>query len=184
VTYRPHRVLRFPATLATAILGVALVSGCGSSSASVPTNSGTNAGSSTAGGGRTHAARIDPGSILTTSEISAALGYAVAVAVKGSNPFGVTAPVDGPTFVAGGVITACTSVTVRPSPITARTAWYLCSVTLRSLMWRECQASTEVAVNRHPKACEPCTEGRSSPMCRTSTNRECPQRDSNPRPFD
>jgi hypothetical protein len=119
VTHRPHRVLRLPATLATAMLGVALVSGCGSSSAPVPANSSTNVGSSTSGGGRTHAARIDPCSILTASEISAALGYAVAVAVKGSNPFGVTAPFDGPTFVAGGVITACNYFETQPKDVSS-----------------------------------------------------------------
>src|SRR6202035_720860 len=38
---------------------------------------------------------------------------------------------------------AAISVTVRPSPITARTAWYLCSATLISLM--------RGSVKHHPK---------------------------------
>ncbi len=38
------------------------------------------------------------------------------------------------------------------------------------------ESHTEVAVKRHPKACKACTEGRSSPMCRTCTGDSCPCR--------
>ena len=45
---------------------------------------------------------------------------------------------------------AATSVIVRPSPITASTASYLCSATLISLM-RERQGSAEAPVKDQPK---------------------------------
>jgi hypothetical protein len=48
---------------------------------------------------------------------------------------------------------AGTSLTVRPSAMTARTALYLCFVTLISRMGGECRVGTEVAVANQPKIC-------------------------------
>src|SRR5437764_14908105 len=62
-----------------------------------------------------------------------------------------------------------TSPTVRPSAMTARTALYLCSVTLISLMSGECRVGTEVAVANQPKVCSTTAEGVLSPTCRTCT---------------
>src|SRR5579859_204613 len=67
-----------------------------------------------------------------------------------------------------------TSPTVRPSAITARTALYLCSVTLISLMAGECRVGTEVAVANVPKVCRTATEGVLSPRCRTYTRKAEP----------
>jgi hypothetical protein len=53
--------------------------------------------------------------------------------------------------------------------MTASTALYLCSVTLISLMPRECRVATEVAVANVPKACSTAAEGVLSPSCRTYT---------------
>src|SRR5438445_1754085 len=64
-----------------------------------------------------------------------------------------------------------TSLTVRPSAITAKTALYLCSVTLISLMAGECQVGTEVAVTNLPKVCRAGAEGVLSPRRRTCTPR-------------
>src|SRR5438309_7544593 len=66
-----------------------------------------------------------------------------------------------------------TSPTVRPSARTARTALYLCSVTLISLMARECRVGTEVAVTKLPKVCRTAAEGVLSPRCRTYTAGWC-----------
>src|SRR5437016_10158302 len=63
-----------------------------------------------------------------------------------------------------------TSLTVRPSAITAKTALYLCSVTLISLMARECRVGTEVAVANQPKVCRTAAEGVLSPTSRTCTH--------------
>ena len=51
------------------------------------------------------------------------------------------------------------SGTVRPAAITAKTALYLCSVTLISLMAGECRAGTEVAVANQPKVWSTAAEG-------------------------
>src|SRR5439155_11671258 len=63
-----------------------------------------------------------------------------------------------------------TSLTVRPLAITARTALYLCSVTLISLMAGECRVGTEVAVADQPKVCRAGAEGVLSPRRRTCTH--------------
>src|SRR5829696_3437062 len=63
---------------------------------------------------------------------------------------------------------AATSVTVRPSLITASTARYRCSATLISLI-RECQGATEVAVNHQPKPCKASAEGEKSSLSRRHT---------------
>src|SRR5215204_6973899 len=63
---------------------------------------------------------------------------------------------------------AATSLTVRPSLITASTARYRCSATLISLI-RECQGSTEVAVNHQPKPCKASAEGEKSSLSRRHT---------------
>src|SRR5438309_4729147 len=68
-----------------------------------------------------------------------------------------------------------TSPTVRPSAMTARTALYLCSVTLISLMAGECRVGTEVAVANQPKVCSTATEGVLSPSSRTCTGRMVPR---------
>src|SRR5580704_528547 len=62
------------------------------------------------------------------------------------------------------------------SPITARTALYLCSVTLISLMAGECRAGTEVDVANLPKVCRTATEGVLSPSYRTCTTYWCSRR--------
>src|SRR5438046_9673798 len=67
-----------------------------------------------------------------------------------------------------------TSPTVRPLAITARTALYLCSVTLISLMARECRVGTEVAVANVPKVCRAAAEGVLSPSSRTYTGEMAP----------
>src|SRR2546428_4347334 len=64
-----------------------------------------------------------------------------------------------------------TSPTVRPSAMTARTALYLCSVTLISFMAGECRVGTEVAVANQPKVCSTAAEGVLSPSSRTCTQR-------------
>jgi hypothetical protein len=46
-----------------------------------------------------------------------------------------------------------------------------CSATLNSLMIRECQESTEAAVNHQPKHRQPSTEGQTSSISRTNTER-------------
>src|SRR2546421_8965221 len=61
------------------------------------------------------------------------------------------------------------SFTVGPSAITAKTALYLCSVTLISLMAGECRVGTEVAVANLPKVCRAAAEGVLSPSSRTYT---------------
>src|SRR5438094_9383272 len=53
--------------------------------------------------------------------------------------------------------------------MTARTALYLCSVTLISLMAGECRVGTEVAVANLPKVCRAAAEGVLSPSSRTYT---------------
>src|SRR5829696_9239969 len=63
---------------------------------------------------------------------------------------------------------AATSVTVRPSLITASTARYRCSATLISLI-RECQGSAEVGVNHQPKPCKASAEGEKSSLSRRHT---------------
>src|SRR3954454_5640791 len=63
-----------------------------------------------------------------------------------------------------------TSLTVRPSAITAKTALYLCSVTLISLMARECREGTEVDVANLPKVCRTRAEGVLSPRTRSYTH--------------
>ena len=65
-------------------------------------------------------------------------------------------------------IAAATSVTVRPSLITASTARYRCSATLISLI-RECQGSTEVTVNHQPKLCKASAEVEKSSLNRGNT---------------
>ena len=63
-----------------------------------------------------------------------------------------------------------TSPTIRPSPITVRTALYICSVTLISFMAGECRVGTEVDVANQPKVCSTAAEGVLSPSSRTCTN--------------
>src|SRR4029077_9552606 len=62
-----------------------------------------------------------------------------------------------------------TSVTVRPSLMTARTALYRCSATLISFIEAECQAATEVGVRQLPKVRKGGAEGDLSPRYRTRT---------------
>src|SRR5215211_2366404 len=76
---------------------------------------------------------------------------------------------------------AATSVTVRPSLITARTARYRCSATLNSLI-RECQGSAEVGVNHQPKPCKASAEVEKSTLSRRNTSHRCAARESNPQP--
>src|SRR5205085_5052705 len=71
-------------------------------------------------------------------------------------------------------VSPATSPTVRPSAITARTALYLCSVTLISLMAGECRVGTEVAVANLPKVCRAAAEGVLSPSSRTCTREFVP----------
>ena len=47
-----------------------------------------------------------------------------------------------------------TSLTDRPSTITAITAAYFCSRTLSSLTMSECQEGAEATVNQQPKPCK------------------------------
>jgi hypothetical protein len=65
---------------------------------------------------------------------------------------------------------AATSVTVFPSPVTARTALYRCSATQFAHV-RESQASTEVDVKPQPKRWKASAECLSSSISRTSTIR-------------
>ena len=65
-------------------------------------------------------------------------------------------------------IAAATSVTVRPSLITASTSRYRCSATLISLI-RECQGSAEVTVNHQPKLCKASAEVEKSSLNRGNT---------------
>src|SRR5215203_4577647 len=63
---------------------------------------------------------------------------------------------------------AATSVTVRPSLITASTARYRCSATLISLI-RECQGSTGTDVKHQPEPCKAPTGTRTSSIKRSNT---------------
>src|SRR5215217_9757405 len=63
---------------------------------------------------------------------------------------------------------AATSLTVRPSLITASTVRYRCSATLISRI-RECQGSAEVGVNR-PKLCKASAEAEKSSLSRGHTH--------------
>src|SRR4029450_2413820 len=78
---------------------------------------------------------------------------------------------------------AATSVTVRPSPITASTARYRCSATLNSLI-RECQGSTGTGVNHQPEPRKASTGDRKSVVKRSHTAHKWGGRGSNARPQD
>src|ERR1700674_863291 len=80
-------------------------------------------------------------------------------------------------------------VTVCGSPITVRTPFVPCSVTLISLMARECRVGTEVAVANQPKPCRTAAEG----VCRLAAELAhymlvhtcwCLRRESNPESWD
>src|SRR5829696_7627593 len=76
---------------------------------------------------------------------------------------------------------AATSVTVRPSLITASTARYRCSATLISLI-RECQGSAEVGVNHQPKPCKASAEGESQASAEGIQRNQSRLGESNPGP--
>jgi hypothetical protein len=75
-------------------------------------------------------------------------------------------------------------VTCQPNLHTefGRTALYLCSITLISLMAGECRVGTEVAVANVPKVCRMAAEGLLSSISRTYTRNWLRDRDSNPEP--